>query len=236
MGKVFIYTIAGLMAVLLLFILSLALGSVSIPIQDIIAILLGKGEGVANPSYSYIILESRLPQAFTALLAGAALSVSGLLLQTTFRNPLAGPSVLGISSAASLGVAFVVLLSGAIGGTALSSFGIIGNTAITIAAIFGAMLVMSLIVFLSHKVEGNVTLLITGVLIVVPQNSGPETAAPFLLRYFVIIPVILVIQDITRHHRVVNLISFSTHDVQSTMYLAVTIIQFFVNNQLLFRS
>ena len=62
MGKVFIYTIAGLMAVLLLFILSLALGSVSIPIQDIIAILLGKGEGVANPSYSYIVLESRLPE------------------------------------------------------------------------------------------------------------------------------------------------------------------------------
>ena len=89
MGKVFTYTIAGLMAVLLLFMLSLALGSVSIPIQDIIAILLGKGEGVANPSYSYIVLESRLPQAFTALLAGAALSVSGLLLQTTFRNPLA---------------------------------------------------------------------------------------------------------------------------------------------------
>ena len=112
MGKVFIYTIAGLMAVLLLFMLSLALGSVSIPIQDIIAILLGKGEGVANPSYSYIVLESRLPQAFTALLAGAALSVSGLLLQTTFRNPLAGPDVFGISSGSSLAVAIVMFILG----------------------------------------------------------------------------------------------------------------------------
>ena len=100
-------------------------------------------------------------------------------MQTVFRNPLAGPSVLGISSAASLGVAFVVLLSGAIGGTALSSFGIIGNTAITIAAIFGAMLVMSLIVFLSHKVEGNVTLLITGVLI-----GYIATAIIGVLKYF----------------------------------------------------
>ena len=86
---------------------------------------------------------------------------------------------MGISSAASLGVAFVVLLSGAIGGTALSSFGIIGNTAITIAAIFGAMLVMSLIVFLSHKVEGNVTLLITGVLI-----GYIATAIIGVLKYF----------------------------------------------------
>ena len=89
-----------------------------------------------------------MPQTITAMACGAGLSVAGLEMQTVFRNPLAGPSVLGISSAASLGVAFVVLLSGAIGGTALSSFGIIGNTAITIAAIFGAMLVMSLIVFL----------------------------------------------------------------------------------------
>ena len=100
-------------------------------------------------------------------------------MQTVFRNPLAGPSVLGVSSAASLGVAFVVLLSGALGGTALSSFGIIGNSAITLAAISGALLVMSFIVYLSHKVDGNVTLLITGVLI-----GYIATAIIGVLKYF----------------------------------------------------
>ena len=146
-------------ALLLLLLANMVFGTVSIPPESVITIL--TGGDCDNEIWRYIIIGSRLPQSITALLSGMSLSACGLMLQTIFRNPLAGPSVLGISSAASLGVAFVVLLSGAIGGTALSSFGIIGNTAITIAAIFGAMLVMSLIVFLSHKVEGNVTLLIT---------------------------------------------------------------------------
>lgn len=163
MGKVFTYTIAGLMAVLLLFILSLALGSVSIPIQDIIAILLGKEEGVANPSYSYIVLESRLPQAFTALLAGAALSVSGLLLQTTFRNPLAGPDVFGISSGASLAVAIVMFILG--GNISLGSYTTNGYLAILVSAFVGAMIIICIISLLSTMVKSHVVLLIIGIMI-----------------------------------------------------------------------
>ncbi len=99
------------------------------------------------------------------MVAGAGLSVSGLQMQTVFRNPLAGPSVLGISSGASLGVACVVLLSGAMGGVALSRLGYMGEVALSVAAIIGALSVMALIVYVSQKVKGNVTLLIIGVMI-----------------------------------------------------------------------
>jgi len=110
-------------------------------------------------------MKSRLPQSLTAMMAGAGLGVSGLLMQTVFRNPLAGPSVLGISSGASLGVACVVLLSGSIGGVALSKLGVIGEVTITMSAIIGSLLIMALIAFVSQKVRGNVTLLIMGVMI-----------------------------------------------------------------------
>ena len=109
-------------------------------------------------------LEKPCAAALTALVAGAGLSVSGLQMQTVFRNPLAGPSVLGISSGASLGVACVVLLSGAMGGVALSVW-VYGEVALSVAAIIGALSVMALIVYVSQKVKGNVTLLIIGVMI-----------------------------------------------------------------------
>jgi iron complex transport system permease protein len=108
---------------------------------------------------------TRLPQTLTAIACGAGLAVAGLEMQTVFHNPLAGPSVLGISSAASLGVAFVVLLSGTLGGGFMTQFGILGNTALTLAAIIGAMSVMAIIVYLSQRVRGNATLLIVGVMI-----------------------------------------------------------------------
>jgi hypothetical protein len=110
-------------------------------------------------------MKSRLPQSLTAMMAGAGLGVSGLLMQTVFRNPLAGPSVLGISSGASLGVACVVLLSGSIGGVALSKLGVVGEVTITMSAIIGSLLIMALIAFVAQKVRGNVTLLIMGVMI-----------------------------------------------------------------------
>jgi len=91
--------------------------------------------------------------------------VSGLQMQTVFRNPLAGPSVLGISNGASLGVAFVVLMSGSLGGVALSRLGYLGDAAMSVAAIVGALAVMALILYVSQKVKGNVTLLIIGVMI-----------------------------------------------------------------------
>ncbi|MDE6170566.1 MAG: iron ABC transporter permease [Duncaniella sp.] len=150
-------------SILLFLVLNLLLGSVMIPASDVVEILLG-GDG-GNPIWRTIVLKSRLPQALTAIVAGAGLSVSGLLMQTVFRNPLAGPSVLGISSGASLGVAFVVLLSGSIGGVALSRLGMMGEVTVTLAAIVGSMLVMSLIAYVAQKVRGNVTLLIMGVMI-----------------------------------------------------------------------
>ena len=155
-------TLLGL-SIIVFFILNLLLGSVEIPMRDIFAILF-RGE-TDNIIWANIILKSRLPQALTAMMAGAGLGVSGLLMQTVFRNPLAGPSVLGISSGASLGVACVVLLSGSIGGVALSKLGVIGEVTITLSAIIGSLMIMALIAMVSQKVRGNVTLLIMGVMI-----------------------------------------------------------------------
>lgn len=156
-------------SILLLGILNLGLGSVYIPAKAVFSIITSIDGGQPSDGqwdiWQYIIMNTRLPQALTAMACGAGLSVAGLQMQTIFHNPLAGPSVLGISSAASLGVACVVLLSGSIGGVALLRLGFFGNSAITIAAIGGAMAAMGLIVGLSQRVKGNATLLITGVLI-----------------------------------------------------------------------
>lgn len=137
---------------------------VSIPLLMLCNIMTGSVE-MGSELWKTVVMTIRLPQVLTAMACGASLSVAGLQMQTIFHNPLAGPSVLGVSSAASLGVALVLLLSGSIGGSTLSRFGIIGNTAITIAAITGALSVMMVIVWLSRKVQGNATLLISGVLI-----------------------------------------------------------------------
>lgn len=157
------YMLLIMASIFLLFFLNLVLGSVSIPLRAVWNILWGTGN--ESVIWQNIIWKSRVPQALTALVAGAGLSVSGLQMQTVFRNPLAGPSVLGISSGASMGVAFVVLLSGSLGGVALSKLGFMGEIALTIAAIAGSLSIMALIVFVSQKVRGNVTLLIIGVMI-----------------------------------------------------------------------
>ena len=158
-----LYMLLLVASILLFFALNLVLGSVHIPFNAIWNILWGTGS--ESDVWTNIIWKSRVPQTITAMVAGAGLSVSGLQMQTVFRNPLAGPSMLGISSGASLGVAFVVLLSGSIGGVALSRLGYMGELALTIAAIVGALSVMALIAFISQKVKGNVTLLIIGVMI-----------------------------------------------------------------------
>ena len=165
-----LYILLLALSIGVLFLLNLFLGSVDIPFRSIWNILWGmdKGESVI---WQNIIWKSRVPQALTAMVAGAGLAVSGLQMQTVFRNPLAGPSVLGISSGASLGVAFVVLLSGSIGGIALSRLGFMGEIALTMAAIIGALSIMALIVYVSQKVHGNVTLLIIGVMIGYVANA-----------------------------------------------------------------
>ena len=151
-----------LVSIAVLLVVNLLLGTVRIPIAEILTILTG---GEADEVATNIVMQSRLPQALTAIVAGAGLAVSGLQMQTVFRNPLAGPSVLGISNGSALGVAFVVLLSGRLGGVALSRLGYLGEAAMSVAAIVGALAVMLLILWVSGRVKGNVTLLIIGVMI-----------------------------------------------------------------------
>ncbi len=164
-----LYMLLITLLIFVFFLLNILLGSIQIPFKDVWHILWGDYNG--NEIWQNIIWKSRIPQALTALVAGAGLSVSGLQMQTVFRNPLAGPSVLGISSGASMGVAFVVLLSGTIGGVALSKVGVMGEIALTISAIIGSLSIMALIIFVSQKVKGNVTLLIIGVMVGYVANA-----------------------------------------------------------------
>ncbi len=141
--------------------LNLFFGSVAIPAADVLSIVTGGGEEL-RPSWHYIVLESRLPQALTALLCGASLAVSGLLLQTAFRNPLADPSIFGISSGAGLGVALVMLLLG--GSLSVGALRLSGFLAVIAAAFVGAMVVTAVILFFSTLVRNNVMLLIIGIM------------------------------------------------------------------------
>ncbi|WP_414541444.1 iron chelate uptake ABC transporter family permease subunit [Nostoc sp. CCY0012] len=144
------------------FLLDLALGSVHIPLHAVINILLGQEP--ERVTWTNIILKFRLPKAITAILAGAALGVSGLQMQTLFRNPLAGPFVLGISSGASLGVALVVLTASATTPTLLADLGIISDFGLVIAASLGAASVLGLMLVVSRRVKDTMTLLILGLL------------------------------------------------------------------------
>ncbi len=160
--------LAGLaLLALAAFMLSLAVGSVRIPLDEIVAVLLG-GDA-SKPAWATIVLKFRLPKALTAMLAGAALSVSGLQMQTLFRNPLAGPFVLGISSGASLGVALTVLLAGVavgLGGstTLLAGISLAGDTSLALSAIVGSGLVLLLVMSVARKVQSGMTLLILGLM------------------------------------------------------------------------
>ena len=168
MNKGTIYCLGLTAVILLLFVLNLTIGSVSIPIGDTLCILMG--EESAKPSWQYIILESRLPQALTAIFCGSALAASGLMLQTAFRNPLAGPSIFGINSGAGLGVALVMLFLG--GSISAGSVSLSGFVAVLVAAFVGAMAVMTLIFFFSTIVRNHVMLLIIGIMIGYISNSA----------------------------------------------------------------
>ncbi len=169
MKKGTLYCVGLAVLMCLLFVLNLVKGSIDIPVADVLRILTGDTEGV-KPSWLFIVLESRLPQALTAMLCGAALAVSGLMLQTTFRNPLAGPSIFGINSGAGLGVALVMLLLG--GSLSVGSVSVSGFFAILLAAFIGAMAVMMLIFFFSTLVRHHVMLLIIGIMIGYISNSA----------------------------------------------------------------
>lgn len=137
-------------------------GSVSIPCSAVWRVLIGEDEGVSE-SWRFIILESRLPQMITAMLSGACLATAGLMMQTVFRNPLAGPDVFGINGGAGLGVALVMLLAG--GSVTLGTLGVTGNVAILAAAFAGAMAVMAIILFSSTLVRDGVMLLVIGIMV-----------------------------------------------------------------------
>lgn len=149
-------------ALVLLAIANVLWGSLNIPVGDVWQILCG-GEVEEHPAWSIIILQGRVPQMLTALLTGTALGTCGLLLQTAFRNPLAGPSILGIDSGANLGVAIVLLL---LGGTAsIGNLALGGHLLVVIAAMLGALAIMALLMILSRLLRSQVMLLITGVII-----------------------------------------------------------------------
>lgn len=145
------------------FMLELALGSLTIPLDSVVSILLGRHD--EPEGWRQIVLLFRLPRALTAMLAGAALGVAGLKMQTLFRNPLADPFVLGISSGASLGVAVVVLAATGVGfSSLLARTGVMGNASIILAAVTGAAVVMGIVLGVARRIEGSLTLLIVGLM------------------------------------------------------------------------
>lgn len=168
MTKGAIYLIWLSLGIVLMFIANIVIGSVKIPIEAIVTIL--SGGDCLRESWKFIVLQSRLPQAITALLSGASLATCGLMLQTTFRNPLAGPDVFGINSGAGLGVAFVMLALG--GNMAVGMFSVSGFIAIFLAAFAGAMIVTFIVFGFSSMVRNNVMLLIIGLMIGYLANSA----------------------------------------------------------------
>ena len=158
----------AVLAIVLAFV-NILVGSIHIPASDVLSILTGTTEGI-RPSWQYIVLQSRLPQAITAILAGGALAASGLMLQTAFRNPLADPGIFGISSGAGLGVALVMLFLG--GSITAGTVTVSGFVAILIAAFLGAMAVMLVIFFFSGLVRSSVMLLIVGIMIGYVSSSA----------------------------------------------------------------
>lgn len=148
---------------IILFAGGLFIGSANIPYRTVLDILLG--QEVEKNTWVYIVLQTRLPQVITAVFAGAALAVSGLMLQTVFSNPLAGPSILGIDSGASLGVALVMLLYGGSVGAISANLSFSGYLAVIIGAFTGAVTILGIIIFFSTLVRSNVMLLIIGIMI-----------------------------------------------------------------------
>lgn len=148
---------------LVLWVGNLMYGTVSIPLDEVVRILLGQ-KIEHHPAWQNIVLQSRFPQSVTALLAGASLATSGLLLQTLFKNPLAGPSILGISDGANLGVAVVMLFWGGSLGLFVG-YSFVGSLAKIVAAFLGASCILGVIIYFSTKISSNVMLLIIGIMV-----------------------------------------------------------------------
>lgn len=161
--------------VLLFAFLNISLGSVNIPFGDVLAVLLD-GE-VSNESWRYIIREYRVPKALTSILAGSGLAVSGMLMQTMFRNPLAGPYVLGLSSGASLGVALILMGASLFGG--LASGLLMSNWSLVIASSLGSLLVLLAVMIASIRLKDTMAILIIGLMF-----ASLTSAVVSVLAYF----------------------------------------------------
>lgn len=170
-----LWFIVLILVLLIFFLLNISLGSVRIPFADVISSL--TAQGASKSTWEYIIIEYRLPKALTAILAGSGLAVSGLLMQTLFRNPLAGPFVLGLSSGASLGVALLILGAGAFGGF-MGSF-LLSQWSLVIASALGSFLVLLAVLAVTLHVKDSMAILIIGLMF------GSVTAAVVaVLSYF----------------------------------------------------
>jgi len=179
-----LFVLLGLIT-LVLFLADLALGSIHISFKEIISVLAGNNQGGIN---SEILLNFRLPKALTAIIAGASLSVAGLLMQTLFRNPLADPYILGVSSGASLGVALITMASAFLPVALVSS-----GWSMILAAVIGAAFVLLLVVGVSFKVQNAVSLLIVGIMFgtiagsvvsVIQNFSNPDAIKLFVMWTF----------------------------------------------------
>ncbi|RDK87185.1 FecCD family ABC transporter permease [Marinirhabdus gelatinilytica] len=169
----YFWLLAGLLVFALL--LNVSLGSVAIPLEDVLRSI--SGQEATKETWQFIIAEYRLPKAITAMLTGSALAVSGLLMQTLFRNPLAGPFVLGLSSGASLGVAILILGAGAFG----SFFGsvLLSQWSLVVASALGSFLVLLAVLAVTFKIKDTMAILIIGLMF------GSVTAAVVsVLSYF----------------------------------------------------
>jgi len=169
------YFLLLLILLITVFLMNLSLGSVAIPFNEVVSGLIGHGS--SKETWQYILLDYRLPKAITAIIAGGGLAVSGLLMQTLFRNPLAGPFVLGLSSGASLGVALLILggslLGGLMGGLLVSEWSLV------IASAMGSFLVLLAVLAITFKIKDTMTILIIGLMF------GSVTAAAVgVLSYF----------------------------------------------------
>ncbi len=181
-----------LLCLVILFLLDVSIGPVFIPLKELIRIVFN--QPAENSAWSFIIEKIRIPKAATAIIAGCGLSVCGLQMQTLFRNPLADPSILGISSGASLGVALVMFYGGSVTSIyTIQELGISGSWVIILAASLGAALVMGIILLISARLKDNLVVLILGVMIATMVTSvisiwqyfsAPEQIKEFLLWTF----------------------------------------------------
>ncbi|PVW14733.1 FecCD family ABC transporter permease [Marixanthomonas spongiae] len=170
-----VFFVVLLIALLAVFLANISLGSVSIPIDEVVKGIFGGN--ASKGTWNYIIIDYRLPKAITAILAGGGLAVSGLLMQTLFRNPLAGPFVLGLSSGASLGVALLILGAGAFGGFLGNA--LVSEWSLVIASAVGSFLVLLAVLMVTFRVKDTMAILIIGLMF------GSVTAAVVaVLSYF----------------------------------------------------